>query len=177
MNKRKGLIQIYTGEGKGKTSAAIGQAIRAVGNGFKVYIAFFFKDFKKYPSGEIAILKKLGIEICEIVPIYPWGKENITKDDVRRDCLKAIETIRNQLFTRDLDVLVLDEINIALRDNFLFEEEIIELLRQKPEKLEIILTGRGATEKLIQEANLVSKIEKIKHPYDEGLSQREGIEY
>jgi cob(I)alamin adenosyltransferase len=177
MEKRKGLVQIYTGDGKGKTTAAIGQAVRAAGNDFKICFAFFFKDFEKYPSGEKQILEKLGIKIFTVVEEYPWHKGKVDVDKMRKECLKALDFIKDKIYSEDYDLLVLDEINITIRDKFLLESEIVDLIRNKPAKLELILTGRGATDTIFKEANLVSRIEKVKHPFDDGIPQRIGIEF
>ncbi len=98
--------------------------------------------------------------------------------EVRRECLKGLEFIKKDVYRQDkYDILILDEINISLRDGFLKEEEIVEILDSKPEKLELILTGRGAGDEVIKRADLVSEIKKIKHPFDENIEGREGIEY
>ena len=154
--KEKGLIQIYTGDGKGKSTAAIGQAVRAAGHGFKVgFISFFKPPAKKHPH---------------------FYKE-VSSDQLREECSKGIEFVKELFKDESWDMLVLDELDIALRDGFLKEEEVLALLRAKPEKLELILTGRGATEKVTKEADLVTEVKKVKHPYDQGVQGREGIEY
>jgi cob(I)alamin adenosyltransferase len=177
MNRGRGLVQLYTGDGKGKTTAAIGQAIRAAGNNFKICFAFFFKDFEKHPTGESQILENLGITLYNVVLEYPWNKESYDYENIRQECLHALYFVKNKIYTENFDLVILDEINIALRDKFLTEDEIIDLIQKKPKQTELILTGRGATEKIIQEADLVSKIEKIKHPFDQGIGERVGIEY
>jgi cob(I)alamin adenosyltransferase len=150
--EKKGLIQVYTGTGKGKSTAAIGQAVRAAGHGFKVGFLSFFKDPEAFGYGEYKSLENLGIRI------FLFAKK---------------ELIRNPSW----DMLVLDEVNIALRDGFLKEEDILSLLNAKPDKLELVLTGRGVTEKIIEMADLVSEIREVKHPYSRGVKSRKGIEY
>ena len=174
--EKKGLIQVYTGDGKGKTTASIGQAIRAKGHKFKVCFVYFFKNLKDFPYSEVEVLKGLGIETVGFVPQHPHFYKNITPEQMREDCLKALEPIK-EIFQKGYDMVIIDEIMIALQDGFLKEEEILELLGKKPDSLEIILTGRGATKKVIERADLVTEMKKIKHPFNRGLKGREGIEY
>lgn len=174
--EEKGLIQIYTGDGKGKTTASIGQAIRAKGHKFKVCFVYFFKNPKDFPYGEVELLKGLGIEVVNFVPQHPHFYKNIPPEQIREECLKAIESIK-EIFQKGYDMLILDEILITIRDGFLKEEEILDLLEKKPESLEIILTGRGATKKVIERADLVTEMKKIKHPFNRGVKGKEGTEY
>jgi len=175
--REKGLIQIYTGDGKGKSSAAIGQAVRAAGHGFKVGMVCFFKEPELFGDGEFGPLRKLGIDTFFFAKRHPHFYREIGPDDVREECLKGLEFIRGLFVDGTWDMLVLDELNIALRDGFLKEEELLALLEAKPQKLELILTGRRATEGIMEKADLVSQIRNIKHPYDQGVQGREGIEY
>lgn len=170
------MIQIYTGDGKGKTTAALGQVIRALGHGFRICYIAFFKSPKKWEYGEIKILKKLGIKVFCFAPCHPHFYPEISFSEVRKECLKGLEFVRELLNSKSWDMLILDELNIALRDGFL-KEEVLTLLDTVPENLEVILTGRGAPKKIVERADLVSKIEKIKHPFDRGVSRRAGIEY
>jgi len=175
--KRKGLIQIYTGDGKGKTTAAIGLACRACGHDLKVCYISFHKDPKIWGYGEHKVLKKLGIDVFEFAKKHPHFYKHIALNDVRRECLKGIKFIKKICQEKKYDILILDEINISLREGFLKEKEVLDVLERKPENLELILTGRNATKKMIEKADLVSEIRKIKHPYDSGLKGRKGIEY
>jgi len=173
----EGLIQVYTGDGKGKSTAAIGQAVRAAGHGFKVGFVSFFKDPEVFGYGEFESLQKLGIRTFLFARRHPHFYKKISLDEVREECLKGIEFVKELFHDQSWDMLVLDEIDIAVRDGFLREEEVLSLLEAKPEKLELVLTGRGATEKIIEKADLVSEIKEIKHPYEQGIGSREGIEY
>jgi len=174
--EEKGLIQIYTGDGKGKTTASIGQAIRARGHKFKVCFVYFFKNLQDFPHGEVEVMKGLGIEIINFVPQHPHFYKNISPEGTREKCLEALESIK-EIFKKNYDLVILDEILIALRDGFLKEKEILGLLEKKPESLEIILTGRGATKKIIERADLVTQMKKIKHPFHRGVKERRGTEY
>jgi len=174
--KKKGLIQVYTGDGKGKTTASIGQAIRAKGHKFKVCFVYFFKNPKDFHYGEMKILKQLGIETFGFLPHHPDFYKDIKAREMRKECLTALDSVKG-IFQKGYDMVILDEILVALRDGFLKDEEILDLLEKKPGSLEIILTGRGVTEKIIERADLVTEMKKIKHPFNRGVKGREGIEY
>ena len=174
----KGLIQVYTGNGKGKTTSAIGQAIRAAGHGHKVCFIYFLKNLQDYKPGEIEGMQKMGIRILNFVPKSPLFYKDINASKLRKQCLNAVGIIKKEIFgDKTIDLLILDEINIITHYSYIKEEEILSFLKDKPEKLEIILTGRGASQGLLEHADLVSKIEKIKHPFDKGIKAREGMEY
>ncbi|MFP3880286.1 MAG: cob(I)yrinic acid a,c-diamide adenosyltransferase [Dehalococcoidia bacterium] len=175
--KQKGLIQVYTGAGKGKSTAAMGQAIRAAGHGFKVGLVSFFKDPEAFGYGEHKCLEKLGIKTFLFAKKHPHFYKGLNPDDVCRECSKGLEFIKELFQDPSWDMLVLDEINIAVRDGFLKEEDILSLMEAKPENLELVLTGRGVTEKIIEKADLVSEVREVKHPYSQGIASREGIEY
>ena len=175
--EKKGLIQIYTGTGKGKSTAAIGQAARAAGHGFKVGFLSFFKDPEAFGYGEYKSLEKLGINTFLFARKHPHFYKELNPDDVCRECSKGLEFIKELFRDPSWDMLVLDELNIALRDGFLKEEEVVSLLDAKPDKLELVLTGRGVTEKIIEKADLVSEVREVKHPYSRGIKSRKGIEY
>jgi cob(I)alamin adenosyltransferase len=175
--KKKGLIQIYTGPGKGKSTAAIGQAVRAAGHGLKVGLVTFFKDPEAFGYGEYKSLEKLGIKAFLFAKKHPHFYKELNTDDVCRECFRGLEFIKELFRDSSWDMLILDEINIAIRDGFLQEEEILSLMEAKPEKLELVLTGRGVTEKIIEKADLVSEVREVKHPYTQGIKSRKGIEY
>ena len=173
----RGLIQIYTGDGKGKTTAAVGLAVRARGHSLRVCYVYFHKDPEKWEEGEFKILEKVDIDVFGFARKHPHFSRDVAPEDVRRECLNGLKFIKKLYQEEKYDIVILDEINISLRDGFLKEEEILEILEMKPEKLELVLTGRGATEKIVKKADLVSEIKKIKHPYDSGMQRRKGIEY
>ncbi len=175
--EKKGLIQVYTGTGKGKSTAAIGQAVRAAGHGFRVGFLSFFKDPEAFGYGEYTSLEKLGIKTFVFAKKHPHFYKELNPDDVCRECSEGLEFIKELIRDPSWDMLVLDELNIALRDGFLKEEDVLSLLNAKPDKLELVLTGRGVTEKIIEMADLVSEIREVKHPYGRGVKSRKGIEY
>jgi len=137
----------------------------------------FFKDPQVFGDGEFGPLQKIGVEVFLFAKKHPHFYKEISRDEVREECLRGLEFIKGLFADGTWDVLVLDEINIALRDGFLKEEEVLALLEMKPQKLELMLTGRGATKGIIDRADLVSEVKKIKHPYDRGVQEREGVEY
>ena len=175
--EKKGLIQVYTGTGKGKSTAAIGQAVRAAGHGFKVGFLSFFKDPEAFGYGEYKSLEKLGIKTFLFARKHPHFYKELNPDDVCQQCSQGLEFIKELIRDPSWDMLVLDEINIALRDGFLKEEDVLSLLDAKPDKLELVLTGRGVTDKIVEKADLVSEVREVKHPYNRGVKSREGIEY
>ncbi len=173
----KGLIQVYTGEGKGKTTAAIGLVCRACGHNLKVCYIYFHKEPKRWQYGEYKVLKKLGVKIYGFAEKHPHFYKGLKTDVVRKECIKALEFIKRIYQENKYDVLILDEMLIVVRDGFLKEDEAMEILNSKPKNLELVLTGRDATKKIIEKADLVSEIKKIKHPFDYRVKARAGVEY
>ena len=173
---KRGLIQVYTGDGKGKTTASVGLAVRCVGHGLKVCFITFHKDPERWGYGELKVLKKLGVDVFGFAD-HPHFDESLNTEDVRRECLEGLECARKVMRKGNYDLLILDEINISVRDGFLKEEEVLSILDEKPEGLEVVLTGRDAPEGLVERADLVSEIRKVKHPYDKGIPGWEGIEF
>jgi cob(I)alamin adenosyltransferase len=170
----KGYIQIYTGNGKGKTTAAIGLAVRAVGAGKKVYFAQFVKG-KVYSEIEAIqsflpsiTVKQYGRE-CFI-----FNKPTLDDKDIAR---RGFDEISEAITSCQYDVVVLDEANIAIYYHLFTVEELIGVLRKKPDETEIIITGRYAPLELIELADLVTEMQEIKHYYTQGVQAREGIEF
>ena len=168
-----GYVQVYTGNGKGKTTAMLGLALRACGAGMRVYIGQFIKN------GEYSEVKAVR-ECLSNVELEQYGAEidfcgDVTEEDIKsaEDGLKkAAEAILSGKY----DIVMLDEINIAIHCGLINVKEVLELIRQKPDSLELILTGRYAVKEIIEAADLVSEITEIKHYYDKGIMAREGIE-
>jgi cob(I)alamin adenosyltransferase len=175
--KQKGLIQVYTGGGKGKSTAAVGQAVRAAGHGFKVGFISFFKDPEAFGYGEYKSLQTLGVKTFLFARKHPHFYKELNPDDVCQQCSQGLEFIKELFQDPSWDMLILDEINIAMRDGFLKEEDVLALLDMKPEKLELVLTGRGVGQRTIEKADLVSEIKEVKHPFSHGIKSRKGIEY
>jgi cob(I)alamin adenosyltransferase len=170
-----GLVYIFTGDGKGKTTAALGTAIRALGHGLRVYIAFFMKG--EYPYGERKILSKLPN-----VTIASFGEENfVFPDNVQPEQIKqanhALAAARQAMLSGNYDVIVLDEINVAAAFKLVSVDDVLQLIKDKPPNIDLILTGRRADPRLVQAADLVTEMLNIKHPFDKGIQGRAGIEY
>jgi cob(I)alamin adenosyltransferase len=171
----EGLVQIFTGDGKGKTSAALGTVLRAVGHGWKVHVTFFMKG--DYPYGERKTLAELPN-----VTVASFGQESFvnpqeTKPREKEAAALALKTAREAMLSSRYDMVVLDEVVLAAAFKLISVEEVIQLIREKPPQVEMILTGRKADPRLVELADLVTEMVKIKHPYDRGIAAREGSEY
>lgn len=169
---KKGLVQVYTGNGKGKTTTAWGQALRASGQGLKVVIIQFFKG---KGSGETKIAKKLNLNVYSFCPVHPFfgGK----REKLKRECREGLAFAKEMIQSKKYDMIILDEINIAMRDRLIEVNEVLDLIKKKPTEVELILTGRGAQKKIMDAADLVTEMREIKHPYQKGIKGRRGIEY
>jgi len=171
----KGYVQVYTGDGKGKTTAALGLALRAAGYGHKVYMGQFLKG-QNY--GELVSVKKLS----SLITIEQFGRKgfiHVTKDPDEEDIKRAKKGMKkclDAMLSKKYSIIILDEINVAVDFNLIAEKEVLELLDQKPEEVEIILTGRYAPSSFIKRADLVTEMKEKKHYYTKGVTAREGIE-
>ncbi|MCD6418690.1 cob(I)yrinic acid a,c-diamide adenosyltransferase [bacterium] len=169
------VIHIYTGNGKGKTTAALGQAFRACGHNWRVIMIQFMKGDPSY--GEIKSAEKLkNFEIYQFGTKNFVNKNNPSKEDIER-AKEGLEFARKIIETGKYDMVILDEINVAVDFGLIALEDVLDLLKKVPEETVLILTGRYADEKIFEYADLVSKIEEIKHPYQKGISAIEGIEF
>ncbi|MGN1125721.1 MAG: cob(I)yrinic acid a,c-diamide adenosyltransferase [Candidatus Gastranaerophilaceae bacterium] len=178
--KDKGYVQVYTGNGKGKTTAAMGLALRALGQGKKVSITMFTKGGNNY--GEIKAFNNLKPELRNNLTINQAGLDRIVYTSNQNDEDKAImqkgwEDAKKIINSGKTDIVVLDEINIALDLKMIDEKDVIETIKNKPENVEIVMTGRNAHRDIIAVADLVSNIQMVKHYWNHGVSAREGIEY
>jgi cob(I)alamin adenosyltransferase len=175
---RKGLIHIYTGEGKGKTTASIGLAIRAAGQGLKVLLVQFFKADKD-SSGELKIIRERipEIEIVRQNERHPIFKEEERPGKIKESVEAVFHKAVEKVMSGDYDMLILDEVNSAVAGNWLPIDELIGFLQHKPEKLEVILTGRKAHERLLDIADYITEMKMQKHPFEKGVKARKGIEY
>jgi cob(I)alamin adenosyltransferase len=173
----KRLIQIYTGNGKGKTTAALGLALRASGWGLRVLFVEFLKPISA-PCGEKESAPRIGFSIRRISEDSFIGR--ISPELKKKTCdliRKELEDIRQKMQKGEFDLYILDELVTAVSLGILPEEDVLSLMKDKPDKVELVLTGRGASEKLIEHADLVSDIRSIKHPYQKGIPSRQGIEF
>ena len=171
----KGLVQVYTGTGKGKTTAALGLALRAVGKGLKVYMIQFMKGDIEY--GEISTAKKMeNFEIVQIGRPDFVDKSNPAEIDIKL-ANEALDHAREIINGNNYDIVILDEINVAVDWKLIEVEKVIDLIKTKPEHVELVLTGRYASQEIIDIADLVTEMQEIKHPYNDGVEARDGIEH
>lgn len=175
----KGLIHIYTGEGKGKTTAGLGLCLRAAGSGLKVLIARFLKTnesaelqaFDRFPNVDVVANEKtFGFSRV-------WSKDPEKKSQAEQYYSAMLETAIGEAVSGYYDVLLLDEIMASLQLEVVDKDRLIDFLKNKPDRLEVILTGRDPLPELIEIADYVSEIRKVKHPFDKGIIARKGIEY
>ncbi|PKM50480.1 MAG: cob(I)yrinic acid a,c-diamide adenosyltransferase [Firmicutes bacterium HGW-Firmicutes-7] len=173
-----GLVHVYCGNGKGKTTSAIGQGIRATGRGLKVIMIQFLKG---KPTGELKTLAKLEPDF----KVFRFEKErnffnNLTlteKDELKMEIENAMKFARKIFETKECDILILDEILGVLQNKIISEENFGDFIKSKPYNMELILTGRILPDSLKEYADYISEINIIKHPYESGIKAREGIEY
>ncbi len=171
----QGLVSIFTGDGKGKTSAALGIVLRALGCGLKVCIIYFMKGGS--PCNEQRALHQLpDVKLIISGAKHFVNPRNITEND-RKEAQMAFESACQVVTGGKCDVVVLDEINVATAWKLIPVDDLISLIHQKPHNVELILTGRYADEKLIALADVVTEMKEIKHPYQKGILSREGIDY
>ena len=172
---RKGLIMVHTGKGKGKSTAAFGTAVRAIGRGKKVGIVQFIKG--RWKTGEVEVLKKFPDQ-CTIFSLgqgFTWITQNF-EEDVQM-AQKAWKQCCDMLDDEQYFLVIFDEINYVMKYNFLDVKEVVAKLKNKPPLKHVILTGNGAPEELIEVADLVTEMKCIKHPYQQGIKAQPGIEY
>jgi cob(I)alamin adenosyltransferase len=175
MNLKKGYVQVYTGNGKGKTTAALGQALRAAGSGLKTLIVQFMKDF---PYGETKTIPLLG----EWVTLDQYGNDAFVFDKQppsERDihaAQQALKRAQEALLSGKYDMVILDEVCVAVHFSLLKIESVLPLLELRPKSIELIFTGRYCPEELIKRADLVTEMKEIKHYYEKGVQARKGIE-
>ena len=180
MNKRRqtGLIIVYTGNGKGKTTAALGTALRACGYGKKVLMIQFLKG--TIQSGELHAAKKLAA-LLEIIPAgrgyYKIKGDAATEEDHKSAAQNALRLAHKALKSKKYFLVILDEVNVALKLKLIAVQDILNLLDKKPAKLHLILTGRNAHRLIRECADLVTEFRNVKHPFDEGITAQMGIDF
>ncbi|MBR2526798.1 cob(I)yrinic acid a,c-diamide adenosyltransferase [bacterium] len=177
---KHGYIQVYTGDGKGKTTASLGLCMRALGRNWKVLLVMFTKGGNNY--GELISFKQLSPEINDNLTIEQAGLDRIVySDNVNEDDIAAIQRgwniVKEAVKNNSYNLIIMDEANIAIDLGLIDLQDVIETLKNKPDEMEIVLTGRNAKQEIIDIAHLVSKIEPVKHYWDTGVVAREGIEY
>ena len=172
---RSGLVHVYTGNGKGKTTAALGLALRAAGHGLRTYIGQFLKGCF---YGELESLKRLAPNVT----LEQYGTDTWVHVDgvmpVQRETAQAgLARACQALLGGEYDIVILDEVNVALHFGVLVEEEVIEFIEHKPPQVELVLTGRQAPRAIIERADLVTEMKEVQHPFQRGIPARLGIEF
>jgi cob(I)alamin adenosyltransferase len=172
--RRQALVIVLTGQGKGKTTAALGVVLRAWGRGMKAVVLQFVKA-KTSNYGENRAAKKLGIEMIPLGEGFTWLSKDIEKDKATaRECW---ELARQKIDSGQYDIVVLDEITYPMSYGWITVEEVIDALRRRPQGLHVIITGRDAPQELIDFADLVTEMREVKHPYEKGLKAQAGIDF
>lgn len=170
---QKGYVQVYTGDGKGKTTAAIGLSIRAAGAGFRVFIAQFTK------LGEYSEIKALQ-KLSDLITLEQFGMGSFIKGKPSPEDIaaaeKGLERVKSVISSGEYDVVVLEEANVAIKCELFSEQTVLEIIDAKPPSVELIITGRGATPGIIEKADLVTEMKEVKHYFKQGVKARTGIE-
>ena len=172
---KKGLVLVHTGDGKGKTTAALGLAFRAIGHGMRVLMVQFIKGSWHY--GELDTARRLAplIEIHPMGEGFTWETRNPQRD--AQKAREAWEFACRKVQEEDFQILILDEINYVIDYGYLPVQEVVDWLPRRPEGLHVVLTGRNAHPALIEAADLVTEMRAIKHPFEKGISAQKGIEF
>ncbi len=170
--RKTGLLHIYTGDGKGKTTASAGLALRAASRGLRVLFAQFLKDRE---GGEPAALGAHGVDVVRFKKVLSPLFHDVDEDEVRREAVLALKELAAKL--GDYDLVVLDEFVTLVSKGFVTEGEVLEFIDKKPAAVELVITGRGASARLINVADLVTQMNPVRHPYKSGVEARSGIEY
>lgn len=168
-----GYIQVYTGDGKGKTTAALGLALRAAGAGLKVYVAQFIK------SGDYSEINAL-VRFADLITVEQFGRGRFIKGKPSPADIKAaqqgLEAIRSALASGDYQVVIMEEGNVAAKCGLFAVDEVLAIMAEKPGDVELVITGRGADAGVIEQADLVTEMKAVKHYYQDGVAARKGIE-
>ena len=171
---KKGYVQVYTGNGKGKTTAALGLALRAAGAGLKVRLIQFMKG-QRYSELKALEQHKDQIEVIQTGGSKCVRKEDVTEKD-REEAHRALDLAWRTFKNGNIDILILDEILVAHWFGLVTEADVLALIESRPAQMELILTGRGATDAIVAKADLVTEMKEIKHYYQQGVPARKGIE-
>ncbi len=173
MKEERGLTQVYTGDGKGKTTAALGLALRAVGQGMKVIFIQFIKGDRRCGEHYFTLRHRY----FKIIQLNTESSFNQSEEELRHTTRQTLAFAKKTITSASYDMVILDEILVAINKGLISIDQMLELINKKPEKMELILTGRGAPEEIIEKADLVTKMIEVKHPFTNGISARRGIEY
>lgn len=176
--QKKGYIHVYMGEGKGKTTSALGLAFRSIGAGFNVMMVQFLKNWHTSELNSIEMMgDKFKIYRIESKKGFTYNLDEEQLKTLKEEIKIEFDKAKKFIYSNEYDLIILDEILGAIQGGFIEESEVIELMKNKPENLELVLTGRNASKQIIEYADLVSKIDSVKHYYEKGILARVGIEY
>lgn len=175
--EKKGLILVNTGDGKGKTTAALGMGLRAWGQGLRVLVLQFIKGGWKY--GELKAVQRLGpnFEMRQMGGGFIQGPDDKSLDEHRYAAQEALKAARTEIASNKFDLIILDEVLYAIHYGLVALDDVLALLAQKPEDLHLVLTGRNAPPEIVERADLVTEMREIKHPYTRGIPAQKGIEF
>jgi cob(I)alamin adenosyltransferase len=170
-----GLVQVYTGDGKGKTTAAVGLAMRAIGKGLKVFMVQFLKG-RNY--GELETAKRLS-DRFEVVQsgLDTFVKKGEPSEEDLRLAHEGLEIARKAIMSGEYDIVILDEVNVAIELGVLTVDEVLPLIDERPQGVELVLTGRSAPEEFSERADIITEMKCVRHCFDKGVPMREGIEF
>lgn len=171
--EERGILIVFTGNGKGKTTAAFGTATRAVGHGKKVGVIQFIKG--QWPNGERNLLEPMGVEFQVMATGFTWDTQNRETDTAA--CLEVWEHAKRMLADNSLDMVILDEITYMVAYDYLALEEVLAALTQRPMNQTVIITGRGCHRDILEIADTVSELRPVKHAFDAGIKAQIGIDY
>ncbi len=171
----EGMVEVFSGQGKGKTSAALGVALRAAGYGLRTHIVFFMKG--DYPYGE-----RKALAYIPYITFASFGHPGFVdpmhvKPEEREEARQALDEARRAISSGDYRLVILDEVNVAVSFGLLDVDEVLRLIEERPQDVELILTGRGAHPEVVNRADLVTEMLDIKHPFERGVPARKGIDY
>ena len=177
--ERQGLVIVHTGDGKGKTTAALGLALRAWGSGLRVLILQFIKGGQRY--GELDAIKALK-SVRDTIEVRQCGLGFTRRDEKRKAehiaaAREAVREAETEIVSGDWDLIILDEINYAVKFGLLETEDVLQLIKQKPHSLHLVLTGRDVRPEIVEAADLVTEMHLVKHPFQQGIKAQKGIEF
>ena len=170
-----GLVEVFTGNGKGKTSAALGVVMRAAGQGLRSHIVYFMKG--QFPYGEQQVLSRLPSVTFARFGFETFCDPNQVTEAEREQARLALAEARRAMLSGKYELVVLDEVNVASAWGLVPVEAVLQLLNERPERVELILTGRYADERILERADLVTEMVEAKHPFHEGVLSRKGIDF
>lgn len=177
-NRRKGLVLVYTGDGKGKTTAALGTAFRALGYSWKVVMIQFIKGTWKY--GEMETVKQFGenFELHRMgAGFYKIMDDDLPDEVHQKAAAEAVNLLVDKLASAEYDLVIADELNVAHSTGLIDDDALSRVLAARPDTVHLIITGRGAPQSLIDKADLVTEMREIKHPFQQGIKAQPGIDF